>query len=160
MRWDFSYARPSATLAFPRASRNDVAMTTKIPSQKVRHPGIGLRLRIILGDDAMLGPGKAELLERIRDTGSISAAGRQMAMSYKRAWMLVEEMNAAFAEPLVDSARGGTGGGGAQLSAFGGDVLARYRAVERAAAEAGAKEIAALQAMLKPQASNDMSEEK
>ena len=72
-----------------------------------------LQLRIYFGEDAMLGPGKAELLERIRDSGSISAAGRDMKMSYKRAWMLVEEMNSAFREPLVDSQRGGPGGGGA-----------------------------------------------
>ncbi|WP_349293822.1 LysR family transcriptional regulator [Gemmobacter sp. 24YEA27] len=62
-------------------------------------------------DNAMVGPGKAELLEHIRETGSISAAGRAMGMSYKRAWMLVEELNAAFASPLVASARGGSGGG-------------------------------------------------
>ncbi|WP_430523070.1 winged helix-turn-helix domain-containing protein [Ponticoccus litoralis] len=65
-----------------------------------------LRIRILFGEDAMLGPGKADLLERIRDTGSIAAAGRTMSMSYKRAWMLVEEMNTAFREPLVDSTRG------------------------------------------------------
>ena len=91
------------------------------------HPPARLRLRLLFGEDAMLGPGKADLLERIRDTGSISAAGRGMAMSYKRAWMLVEEMNAAFREPLVDSARGGPGGGGARLTSAGGQVLALYR---------------------------------
>lgn len=109
-----------------------------------------LRLRLLLGDHAMLGPGKADLLANIRDTGSISAAGRAMGMSYKRAWMLVEEMNAAFVMPLVDSARGGPGGGGAQLTATGADVLARFRAIEAAAAEAGAADIAALQALLAP----------
>ena len=109
-----------------------------------------LRLRILFGEDAMLGPGKAELLERVRDTGSIAAAGRAMRMSYKRAWMLVEEMNAAFAVPLVDSARGGAGGGGAQLTETGAEVLRLYRAVERAAADSACDEIAALQALLKP----------
>ena len=74
-----------------------------------------LRLRILF-DDAMLGPGKAELLGRIAETGSIAAAGRQMDMSYKRAWMLVEELNAAFQAPLVTSTRGGPGGGGARLT--------------------------------------------
>ena len=107
-----------------------------------------LRLRILFGDEAMLGPGKAELLEHIRDTGSISAAGRAMAMSYRRAWALVEEMNAAFRLPLVNSARGGAGGGGAHLTEAGEEVLARYRAVETAAARAGAEHIAALQALL------------
>ena len=109
-----------------------------------------LRLRLLFGDNAMLGPGKADLLERIRDAGSISAAGRGMGMSYKRAWMLVEEMNAAFTAPLVDSARGGPGGGGARLTATGARVLAHYRAVEVAAAHAGADHIAALQGLLRP----------
>lgn len=107
-----------------------------------------LRLRILFGKHAMLGPGKAQLLELIRDTGSISAAGRAMKMSYKRAWMLVEEMNAAFRAPLVESARGGPGGGGAQLSKAGEAVLLHYRAVERAATDAGAADMKALQAML------------
>jgi molybdate transport system regulatory protein len=114
-----------------------------------------LRLRILFGS-AMLGPGKAELLERIRDSGSISAAGREMGMSYKRAWSLVEEMNAAFAEPLVLSARGGAGGGGARLSTAGEAVLTHYHAVEDAAATGGAAHLAALQAMLRP----DISEGK
>ena len=96
-----------------------------------------------------------ELLERIRETGSISAAGRGMGMSYKRAWMLVEEMNAAFREPLVDSVRGGPGGGGAALTEAGCKVLAHFRAVEAAVAEAGAQDIEALKEMLR-----DMSERK
>ncbi len=115
-----------------------------------------LKLRILF-DEAMLGPGKAELLTRIRDTGSISAAGRQMAMSYKRAWMLVEEMNAAFREPLVSSTRGGPGGGGARLTEAGEEVLRRYLAVVDIAAQAAAADIAALEAMLRPA---DMSEGK
>ncbi|MBI1172917.1 LysR family transcriptional regulator [bacterium] len=107
-----------------------------------------LRLRILFGEDAMLGPGKAELLERIRDTGSISAAGRDMAMSYKRAWMLVEEMNAAFRAPLVESSRGGSGGGGARVTEAGLAVLRLYRSIEETAALAGAAQIAELRAML------------
>ncbi len=93
-----------------------------------------LRIRIVFGDEAMLGPGKADLLERIRETGSIAAAGRSMAMSYKRAWSLVEEMNAAFREPLVESARGGAQGGGARLTEAGERVLDSYREIEAAAA--------------------------
>ena len=101
-------------------------------------------------DNAMVGPGKAELLEHIRETGSISAAGRAMGMSYKRAWMLVEELNAAFSEPLVASSRGGSGGGGAHLTPAGEQVLALFREIERKARDAGADEIAALEAMLAP----------
>lgn len=108
-----------------------------------------LRIRILFGDDAMLGPGKADLLERIREHGSIAAAGRSMAMSYKRAWQLVEEMNGAFREPLVDSTRGGPNGGGAQLTAAGAAVLANYRRLEEIMAEAGAARIGAIRALLR-----------
>lgn len=108
-----------------------------------------LSLRLVFGDDAMLGPGKAELLERIRDTGSISAAGRQMQMSYKRAWMLVETLNAIFREPLVDSTRGGPKGGGARLTAAGEAVLALYRSLEQVVLTEGATQIDTLQAMLR-----------
>jgi molybdate transport system regulatory protein len=86
-----------------------------------------LRLRLLFGDRLVFGPGKAELLDRIRATGSIAAAGRAMGMSYKRAWSLVEEMNAAFARPLVTSARGGAGGGGASLTEDGLAVLTAYQ---------------------------------
>jgi molybdate transport system regulatory protein len=115
-----------------------------------------LKLRILF-DGAMFGPGKAELLERIRDTGSISAAGRQMEMSYKRAWMLVETMNAAFREPLVDSMRGGAGGGGARLTEAGKEVLRHYRAVEDQALAAARRDIEALEAMLRPETKVDIS---
>lgn len=108
-----------------------------------------LRIRIVFGEDAMLGPGKADLLERIRDTGSIAAAGRSMSMSYKRAWMLVESMNAAFREPLVESNRGGAKGGGAYLTDTGAEVLATYRKLEDIMAEAGAARISAIQSLLR-----------
>ena len=97
----------------------------------------------------MLGPGKADLLERIGETGSIAAAGRSLGMSYKRAWSLVEEMNAAFRDPLVRSARGGARGGGARLTEAGDAVLSHYRKIEEIAAEAGAARIGALRAMLR-----------
>ena len=113
-----------------------------------------LRIRIVFGEDAMLGPGKADLLDGIRQTGSIAAAGRRMAMSYKRAWSLVEEMNHAFREPLVHSARGGASGGGARLTPAGEEVLSQYRALEQIMAEAGAARLGLLRGMLR-----DMSEE-
>ncbi len=112
-------------------------------------PSPNLRIRIVFGEDAMLGPGKADLLERIRETGSISAAGRSMAMSYKRAWMLVEEMNAAFRDPLVTSSRGGARGGGAKLTEAGEVVLTQYRKLEEIMAEAGAARIGVLRSMLR-----------
>ncbi len=118
-------------------------------------PETHLKLRILFGDRAMFGPGKADLLENIATTGSIAAAGRAMGMSYKRAWMLVEEMNAAFDPPLVGSMRGGAGGGGASLTAAGAQAVAHYRAIERVASDAVAAEMGALSAMLR-----DMSEGK
>jgi len=118
-----------------------------------------LKLRILF-NEAMFGPGKAELLEGIRDTGSIAAAGRQMQMSYKRAWMLVEEMNAAFIQPLVASTRGGPGGGGAQLTETGHDVLRLYHDIVDRALAASAGQICILEAMLTPPGNNDVAEGK
>lgn len=118
-----------------------------------------LRLRILF-DGAMLGPGKAELLEHIRDTGSIAAAGRRMGMSYKRAWSLVDEMNAAFATPLVASIRGGPGGGGAQLTEAGDRVLRLYAEIMDRAGAAAADQILALEAMLAGKGPVVMSEKK
>ncbi|MGO4851333.1 winged helix-turn-helix domain-containing protein [Phaeovulum sp. W22_SRMD_FR3] len=106
-----------------------------------------LRLRLHLPGGGMLGPGKADLLRLIAETGSISAAGRAMGMSYKRAWGLVEALNAMFAAPLVLSARGGAQGGGAALTALGAEVLTRYDRLCQAAAAAGGAEIAALGAL-------------
>ena len=108
-----------------------------------------LRIRIVFGEVWMLGPGKADLLERIRDTGSISAAGRTMSMSYKRAWSLVEGMNKAFREPLVESTRGGARGGGARLTEAGAVVLENYRKLQEIMAEAGAARIGTIRAMLR-----------
>lgn len=107
-----------------------------------------LRIRIVFGEAEMIGPGKAELLERIGRCGSIAAAGREMGMSYKRAWELVRMLNAMFRAPLVESTRGGRGGGGALLTEAGREILALYRAFEVAAAEGGAAQLAALQARL------------
>jgi molybdate transport system regulatory protein len=98
----------------------------------------------------MLGPGKAELLERIDDSGSIAAAAREMGMSYKRAWLLIETLNAMFDTPLVESARGGPGKGGATLTGRGRAVLDAYRAIEAAAQDQGAEALAALRSWLRP----------
>jgi molybdate transport system regulatory protein len=122
-------------------------MTTRTPDSPPPDPT--LRIRIVFGDAAMLGPGKADLLALIRETGSIAAAGRTMSMSYKRAWSLVEEMNAAFREPLVESTRGGALGGGARLTETGEAVLTHYRKLEEIMAEAGASRLSELRAMLR-----------
>ncbi|WP_449394142.1 winged helix-turn-helix domain-containing protein [Devosia riboflavina] len=112
-------------------------------------PASGLgHLRIVLDDKAYIGPGRADLLEGIARTGSISAAGKEMGMSYKRAWGLVQALNEGFGKPLVETARGGAAQGGALLTPLGEDVLARYRAMQRATELAIAEDVAALRALV------------
>ena len=101
----------------------------------------GLTLRVLGRGAAAMGPGKAELVERIRRTGSISAAARGMGMSYRRAWQLVESLNDAFREPVVATAVGGKRGGGARVTAFGARLLARFRAMEGKASAAIAEDL-------------------
>lgn len=108
-------------------------------------------LRVKLGRDTAIGPGKADLLEAIRDTGSIAAGGRRMGMSYKRAWELVRQLNAAFREPLVAPAKGGVRGGGATLTPLGGAVLDAYRRMQAKAGEAIDAEMGSLQDLLAPE---------
>jgi molybdate transport system regulatory protein len=100
-----------------------------------------VRLRVRLAPGVELGPGKADLLEGILETGSISAAGRRMRMSYKRAWQLVDELNGLFDAPLVAASKGGAGGGGASLTKRGRDVLARYRRMHAACCSAVARDV-------------------
>lgn len=111
-----------------------------------------LKLTLVLDSGARVGPGKIMLLESVRDTGSMSAAARAMGMDYKRAWLLVDSMNRAFATPLVERAVGGVGGGGASLTAFGADLLDRYRRLEAAATELAANDLDALESLALPDA--------
>jgi len=103
-------------------------------------------LRISFPHEDRLGRGKMELLERIRETGSISAAGRAMDMSYRRAWLLVSDMNRMFLEPVVESQRGGQKGGGAALTPFGDELLARFRKMEQVMKATLADDLAWLEA--------------
>ncbi len=103
-----------------------------------------LKISIVFESGARIGPGKAALLESIRDTGSISAAARDMGMSYKRAWVLLDSMNQAFTEAVVRAAPGGAGGGGALLTPFGAEVLERYKRIDDRAAATAADDMAAL----------------
>lgn len=105
---------------------------------------VRLVLRLEFPDRFGLGRGKVELLEQIRATGSISAAGRAMGMSYRRAWLLADSMNQAFGEPVVETAQGGEHGGGARLTALGASLIERFRRMEKAAADALAPDLAAL----------------
>ena len=101
----------------------------------------GLTLRVLGKGAPAMGPGKAELIERIGETGSISAAARAMGMSYRRAWQLVEALNKDYREPVITTAIGGERGGGAQVTAFGRRVVARFRAMEGKASAAIAADL-------------------
>ena len=103
-----------------------------------------LSVRIDLDTEGRIGPGKIQLLEKIREFGSISAAGRAMDMSYKRAWDLVDEINRICRQAAVERQTGGKNGGGAILTPFGTSLVARYRKIERDAASAVRRELAAL----------------
>ena len=88
------------------------------------------QVRILFGSVYPLGPGKASLIEAVGRTGSISAAARELGMSYRRAWQLIDATNNCFRQPLVETATGGRGGGGATVTPFGEEVLDRFRTIE------------------------------
>lgn len=104
-----------------------------------------LTLRIDFDEGRALGPGKVRLLELIGETGSISAAGRAMGMSYRRAWQLADTLNKTFRTAVVETREGGVGGGGASLTAFGSELVGSYRAMERDAARAVHRKLAVLE---------------
>jgi molybdate transport system regulatory protein len=108
------------------------------------HTTPGAHIRVVLDPEVALGPGKADLLERIRDTGSIAEAGRGMGMSYKRAWSLIDELNRCFCRPLVETTRGGRSHGGAELTSTGEVVLERFRRMQAAANAAVNEDLEAL----------------
>jgi molybdate transport system regulatory protein len=101
------------------------------------------QIRIMFRKAIAMGPGKADLLQAIGETGSISAAARRMTMSYRRAWLLVDTMNQCFEGPLVETATGGNHGGGARITELGEEVLRRYREMDAKASAAVSKEIVA-----------------
>ena len=126
------------------------------PRKKTRTAALGggdlrhaaLTIRVDFGAHGYLGPGKITLMELISKHGSISAAGKEMGMSYRRAWLLVDEINHIFRAPLVETQMGGSGGGGARLTRLGRDVVGRYRAIEGAATTAVASDLRALKTSL------------
>ncbi len=114
-----------------------------------RAASLKIVIRLYCGDEIAMGPGKADLLDAIKTRGSISAAGRAMDMSYRRAWLLVDTMNRCWAEPLVSTVPGSAHGGGARVTALGETVLSSYRALQGRAAQLGSgAECAALEALL------------
>jgi molybdate transport system regulatory protein len=114
-----------------------------------RLTGARPRLRIVLDDGARIGPGKIEVLEAIGATGSISAAGRSLGMSYRRAWLLATEVDRLFARPVLQTAAGGANGGGARLTEFGRALVAAYRRIEDRARDAIREELAPFESDLR-----------
>lgn len=112
-------------------------------------PTVQFRLRVVLGDNIAIGPGKVALLEAIGTTGSISGAAKSMGMSYRRAWLLVDTMNRCFETPVVSAEAGGASGGRTTLTPTGAEVVRRYRSLEGRAAGAGADDLAALMRLLR-----------
>jgi molybdate transport system regulatory protein len=120
------------------------------PPAKAPSPGSGksanrLSIRVDLASGARIGPGKVAVLEEIARSGSISAAGRALHISYRRTWELVEDLNATLGAPVVQTAAGGSGGGGASLTVLGQAVVVRYRAIEEECGAAAKRHLAALQ---------------
>jgi molybdate transport system regulatory protein len=112
--------------------------------------GVRLMIRVAFGRHGALGPGKMRLLELIDQHGSITAACKEMGMSYRRAWLLVEGLKQAFREPVLTTQQGGVSGGGCSLTPYGRTILQRYRMLERKARDAVRKELHSLEAELLP----------
>ncbi len=128
----------------PRHSRKARLEVADVAMGNVR-----LTLRIDFGTNRALGPGKIRLLEAIRDTGSISQAGRLLGMSYRRAWLLVDDLNRCFREPVVTTRPGGTRGGGALVTPFGQELVAKYRSIETRATAAAKRQMQQLEKSLR-----------
>src|SRR5258707_7298289 len=102
---------------------------------------VGVRLRIDIGPDCSIGPGKIALLEQIDRSGSLSQAARVLKMSYRRAWLLLEDLNRTLGQPVTTASIGGAGGGGAKITPFGRHVASAFRAVEQAAGHAATQQL-------------------
>jgi len=126
---------------------------TSRPVRAAPAPSARFRLRVTAGYVIFVGPGKVDLLEAIRATRSITAAAKAMGMSYRRAWILVDEMNRALSGPAVRTATGGERGGGSTLTPLGDELVDVYRRIESTAARACARDLARLLALATPRPS-------
>jgi molybdate transport system regulatory protein len=108
------------------------------------------RLRVTRGEDIAIGPGKIALLEAIRDSGSLTQAAKDIGMSYRRAWLLLDELNRSLRKPATAASQGGVHGGGSLLTPEGEQLVALYRAIEAQAAKACQAELKALQKLVAP----------
>lgn len=113
-------------------------------------PVVRFRMRVRSGDAIAVGPGKIALLEAIQATHSITQAAKSLDMSYRRAWMLIDQLNGSLKKPAVASANGGKDGGGSELTTVGVALIDLYRRIEARAAEACANEIETLLRLVKP----------
>ena len=112
-------------------------------------PVVRLRLRVSVGDVVAIGPGKVSLIEAVAEHGSISAAARSIEMSYRRAWMLLDELNRSLKRPAIETAQGGERGGGARLTPTGVAVIRHYREAEQVALAAGRPHLTRLMALMR-----------
>ena len=119
-------------------------MPTSPPLLRTAKPVVRFRMRITAGDSVAIGPGKIRLLEAIAETGSLTAAAKSIDMSYRRAWVLINELNASLKKPAVESAKGGEHGGGSLVTAVGHQLIERYRNIEYTAAATCKAEIQAI----------------
>ena len=124
-------------------------MTSEQGKKKSTGARLKIQARLMLDDEIAFGPGKADLLIAIQSTGSISAAGKHLGMSYRRAWLLVDAMNRCFQQPLVETATGGTQGGGTRLTPLGLDVIERYQQLQQDIHALGEKHFAELKPLLR-----------
>ena len=125
-------------------------MPTRPPRTATPRPVARFRLRVTAGEAIFVGPGKIALLEAVRDTRSITAAAKSMGMSYRRAWILIDELNGSLASAAVESAIGGEHGGGSTLTALGAELIGVYRRIEATATRACAKDLARLLELATP----------
>jgi molybdate transport system regulatory protein len=127
----------------PKSPENANAPAADLPAEA------RFRMRITKGETIAIGPGKVSLLEAVREHGSISAAARSLDMSYRRAWLLIDELNRSLQSPATISEQGGQSGGGCVLTPVGEQIVRLYREVEHIAGEACAERIAALMALIR-----------
>ncbi len=132
-----------------RMKQGKPAGASRVKSRARKQGALQPRIRVYQGKDVALGPGKIELLAHVAETGSLSEAARRMKMSYMKAWLLVQIMNKSFRKPVVKAGRGGTGGGGAELTDAGRRVLALYQEMDAAARAAMEESWTKLRRLLK-----------
>jgi molybdate transport system regulatory protein len=127
-----------------------VPAAKRAPAKPLRQPPeVRLRLRVNVGEVVAIGPGKVSLLEAVAEHGSISAAARSIEMSYRRAWLLLDELNRSLKQPAFETAQGGERGGGTRLTVTGEAVVHHYREAERAALAAGRPQLVKLLGLMR-----------